>query len=183
MPSSTDRIVTGVAAGIGAFLGGYLLTYVWKSAAVEETLQGFNFWAGLFGAEPIPVWKAVAWVFYNAHFVRTRLSPSESRNVITAAEGGDWALLYLVPLLLLFFAGAWVAWRWRTRSAGDGARAGATIAAGYVLPALLGVFVTTYTVGDSVVRADPITATLLAGVVYPAVLGGLGGAVAGASRR
>lgn len=183
MPSPSQRTATGIAAGLAAFVGGYLVTYVWKSPAVEETIRGFNVWAGLLGGDPIPVWTAVAWVFYNAHFVRTRLGASDSMNMITAAEGGSWELLYLVPPLLLLAAGSWVAWRARADDPTTGARTGALVAIGYLFPAVIVALAAGYTVGDVVVRPDPVTATLLAGLVYPAIVGGLGGALAGLARR
>jgi hypothetical protein len=63
--SLTERVpyAAGAVAGVGAYLLGYLVTYVSQSSSIEEQLSGFNFIASVFGGEPITVWQAVGWLF------------------------------------------------------------------------------------------------------------------------
>ncbi|WP_094192409.1 transporter [Haloparvum sedimenti] len=179
--SLSDRVplAAGAVAGAAASLLGYLITYVWQSGSVEERLQGFNFLADLFGGDPIPVWKAVGWLFYNAHFVRTRfeggLGGPRSENFIAAAEGGSLALLYLVPVVLLIAAGVALVVLQGASEPADGALAGASVALGYLPLAVVGAFLFSY---DGSIAPDTVTAVLLAGVVYPLALGTVGGGVA-----
>ena len=178
--SDTSRIVGGAAAGAAAYLLGYLFAYVTQAGAVEEQLAGFNLFADLFGGDPIPTWKAVGWVFYNGHFVDTQVPSlvggSQLTNLISQADGGSLTLLFVVPPVLLTLAGLAA-----SRVAGatepvDGATAGAFVLVGYLPLAVIGAFLFRYSVGDGTVAPDLVTAALLAGAVYPAVFGAVGGA-------
>jgi len=180
--SISDRLPLGAGAGTGiaAYLLGYLLTYVWQSGSVEERLAGYNFVTELFGGEPIAVWQGVGWLFYNAHFVDTRidaLGGTQSQNFIAGSDGGSLALLYLVPVLLLLAAGLLAAHVGDADEPVDGATAGAAVAIGYFPLALLGRFLFSY---QGSAAPDLITAVLLAGLVYPLVLGAVGGVIGGA---
>jgi len=186
--SLTDRIDgrtigLGATTGVAAYVLGYLVTFVTQRGAVEERLEGFNAVADLFGVDPIPAWKAVGWLFYNAHFVDTELpgfGGTQTRNFVTSADGGSIALLFLVPALLLLGAGVAAATLARAATAADGATVGALVTAGYLPLAIVGVVAFGYAVGEGTIAPDAITAVLLAGAVYPAVLGGLGGALGAA---
>jgi hypothetical protein len=178
--SDTSRIVGGAAAGAAAYLLGYLFAYVTQQSAVENQLAGFNLFADLFGGDPIPTWKAIGWVFYNGHFVDTQVPSlvggSQLTNLISQADDGSLTLLFVVPPVLLTVAGLAA-----SRVAGatepiDGAKAGAFVLAGYLPLAVLGAFLFRYSVGDGTVAPDLVTAALLAGAVYPAVFGAVGGA-------
>ncbi|SFP13775.1 MULTISPECIES: transporter [Halolamina] len=179
--SITDRLPLGAGAGAGvaAYLLGYLLTYVWQSGSVEERLEGYNLVTELFGGEPIAVWQGVGWLFYNAHFVDTRidaLGGTQSQNFIAGSDGGSLALLYLVPVVLLLAAGLLTARVADADEPVDGATAGVAIAVGYFPLALLGRFLFAY---QGSAAPDLITAALLAGFVYPLVFGAVGGAIGG----
>jgi len=189
--AATDRI-DGRTIGIGAALGaaayvlGYLVTYLTQRRAVEEQLEGFNVVAELLGGDPIPAWKGVGWLFYNAHFVDTELpgfGGTQTRNFVANADGGSLSLLFLVPPLLLLGAGVVAATLSRAATAADGATVGALAVVGYLPLAIVGVFACGYAVGDGTIAPDAITAVLLAGAVYPSVLGGLGGAIGAAVGR
>ncbi|MFW5949504.1 MAG: transporter [Halolamina sp.] len=180
--SVADRLPfgAGAAAGLGAYLLGYLVTYVWHSGSVEERLAGYNFITEMFGGEPIAVWKGVGWLFYNAHFVDTRIDAfggTQSQNFIAGSEGGAIVLLYLVPVLLLLAAGLVVARVADAHDPGTGATAGVAVAVGYFPLALIGRFLFAY---EGSAGPDVVTAILLAGLVYPLVLGAVGGAIGGA---
>ncbi|MFC7079707.1 hypothetical protein [Halorussus caseinilyticus] len=172
-------LARGAVAGVGAWLLGYLLAYVWKARAVSEALEGVGFVSRLLGGEAIPAWKGVTWLFLNAHFVATRFPTvtggTRTTNVVTG-EGGSTLLLALPPLLLLV-AGAVAAY-----GRPGGLAAGAALALGYLPLSAMAAFVTTHAIGDTwaAISADPVTAILLAGVVYPAAFGAVGGVVVGA---
>ncbi|MFW6318456.1 MAG: transporter [Halorubrum sp.] len=180
--SGTNGIVGGAAAGAAAYVLGYLVAYVTQASAIEDQLAEFNAFADLFGGDPIPTWQAVGWVFYNGHFVDTRVPSlaggSQVTNLISQADGGSLSLLYVVPPVLLLLAGL-VASRVAGATAPvDGAKTGALVLVGYLPLAVIGALLFRYSVGDGTVAPDLVTAVLLAGAVYPAAFGGLGGAAA-----
>jgi len=174
--SRTSGIAGGAAGGAVAYVLGYLVVYVTQSNRIEETLSGINFFADLFGGDPIPIWKAVGWMFYNAHFVETvfQIGGVESRNFITGADGGAVTLLYVLPPLLLLVAGVVAGRAAGASDPAEGAKAGAFVLAGYLPLAVIGAFLFRYAGGEA--APDVITAVLLAGAVYPAVFGAIGGA-------
>lgn len=178
--SDTSGIIAGAGAGAAAYILGYLFTYVTQNGAVEEQLAGFNALADLFGGDPIPTWQAVGWLFYNGHFVDTRvpslIGGAQMTNFISQADGGTLSMLFAVPPVLLILAGV-VAGRvaGATELAG-GAKFGALVVVGYLPLAILGAFLFRFSVGDGTVAPDLVTAVLLAGAVYPAAFGAIGGA-------
>ncbi|WP_144797461.1 transporter [Halorubrum depositum] len=178
--SGTSGIVGGAAAGAAAYLLGYLFAYVTQAGAIEDQLAGFNVFAELFGGDPIPTWQAVGWVFYNGHFVETRVPSlvggSQLTNLISQADGGSLTLLYVVPPVLLVVAGLVASRVAGEREPADGAKNGAFVVAGYLPLAVIGAFLFRHTVREATIAPDLITAVLLAGAVYPAVFGAIGGA-------
>lgn len=178
----TSDAIGGAVGGAVAYVLGYLFVYATQSSRVEEQLRGFNFFADLFGGDPIPTWKAVGWTFYNSHFVDTQvpalIGGAQSISLISQAEGGSLTFLYVIPPVLLLLAGLVAARSANATEPADGARAGALVLAGYLPLVILGALLFRYAAGDGAVAPDIITAVLLAGAVYPAVFGGIGGAVA-----
>lgn len=176
----TGEAIGGAAGGAVAYVLGYLVVYVTRGDRIEEQLRGFNFFADLFGGDPIPTWQAVGWVFYNSHFVDTQIPAliggAQSTNLISQADGGSLSFLYVVPPLLLIVAGLVAGRAANATEPGDGARAGAFVLAGYLPLAVIGAFLFRYSAGDGTVAPDIVTAVLLAGAVYPAVFGAIGGA-------
>ena len=179
-PSGTSGIVAGAAAGAAAYVVGYLFAYVTQAGAIEDQLAGFNLFADLFGGDPIPTWQAVGWVFYNGHFVDTKVPSlvggSQLTNLISQADGGSLTLLYVVPPVLLILAGLVASRVAEAAEPADGAKAGAFVLAGYLPLAVIGALLFRYSVGDGTVAPDLVTAVLLAGAVYPAAFGAAGGA-------
>ncbi len=182
--SETDRFpipaAAGTIAGIGAWLLGYLVTYLVTIDEIESDLlaQGLQ----LFAADAA-AWKLVGWLFYNAHNVAVRVPRGpftpNSGNFVAADDGTLW-ILYLVPPVSVIAAGALVTWRRRTalRSAGDAVVGGSTVLVGYLLLSIVGVTAFSVGLGGETLRPDPITAVLLAGVVYPLLFGSIGGLLA-----
>jgi len=173
----------GTTAGGAAYLLGYLITYVTQGDRIEAGLSGINVFADLFGGDPVSVWRAAGWVFYNAHFVDlsvpSLIGAAQSVNLVSQAAGGLLGVLFVVPPVLLAIAGAVAGRTAEAATPADGARSGALVAAGYLPLAVIGAFLFRYPVGDGSVAPDLVTAVLLAGVVYPVAFGAVGGAVAG----
>jgi len=185
--SNTDGIrerislAPGALAGVGAYLLGYLATYVTQAGAVRDRLSTLNFLTSLFGGDPVAAWQGVGWYFYNAHFVAT-VSPSfgggtRSSDLLASADAG-LTYLYVVPPLALLLAGAAVAVVEGVDGPADGALAALGVVPAYFLLAVVGTVAFAYGVGDAgSVHPDYVTGALLAGVVYPVVFGGVGGAL------
>jgi hypothetical protein len=183
-PAERASIAAGAAAGAVAYVVGYLVTYLWQSGSVEESLQGYNAIVEFLGGDPIPAWQAIGWLYYNAHnvaFTTPALgSGRTAQNLV--ADGNASMLLYLVPVVVLLLAGFVVARNVNATETEDGVRAGVTVAAGYVLLAVVGLVAFRYSVGDSTVHVDYAPGVLLAGIVYPAVFGALGGVLGALTR-
>lgn len=178
--TDTRSIGRGAAAGAAAFVLGYLVTYVLTESRVRESLEGINAILQFFGGEQIPAWRAVGWLFFNMHYVRTQipgLGGTRTQNFITSSDFST--ALFAVPVILLLATGFLLAWTRGPMDVRTGAVDGATVAVGYAAAAIAGVFVFGVTRGDATISPDPITGVLLAGIVYPLVLGAVGGALAG----
>jgi len=179
---TVDRstLVRGGVAGIVAYLLGYVLTYAWKAPAVADQLRGINAIADALGGQTIPTWKAVGWLFYNAHFVSTRIPAlgggDRMVNFIQQSNDGSLALLYVLVPVLLVLAGAAVARYGDVDRVGSAAAAGAAVVVGYLPLAVVGALVVGHTLGGDVrIAPDVVTAVALAGLVYPAFFGAVGG--------
>jgi hypothetical protein len=172
-------LATGAVAGILSYLAGYLVVFAWKGPDVETQLQDINVVVSFLGGQEISKTQAVGWLFYNAHFVRTRLSGgTNSVNFLTEVDGGE--LLYLLPVLLLVLAGLVVVLVSDIRDPVEGAVSGTLVAVGYFPLALIGAFFFRYDVGDSAIQPELVTAIGLAGLLYPLLAGAVGGALGGA---
>jgi hypothetical protein len=97
-------------------------------------------------------------------------------NLIAQADGGTLTLLYVVPPVLLVVAGLAASRIAGATEPADGAKAGAFVIAGYLPLAVVGAFLFRHSVGGGTVAPALVTAVLLAGAVYPAALGAVGGA-------
>jgi hypothetical protein len=166
----------GAAAGALAWLLGYLLTYVVASGRIREFQGSFlGQVADLFGLE-VPTWKVVGWVFYNAHFVDTAAGGGAGSAI--GGDGGFTALLYVVPPLVLLAAGLAVGRAAGNGDAATGALSGASALLGYLPLSVLGVFLFEATVAGTTVGPSLAPATVLGGVLYPAVFGAAGAGLA-----
>lgn len=175
-----DASVTdGLAAGTLTFALGYVVTYAWQSDSARESLQAYNALMEFIGGDPVPVWQAVGWLFYNAHYVSVSYPTfgggRVSRNLIV--DGNAPTLLLLLPPVLLALAGFVLARSADVYETGSGARVGASVAVGYLVFALLGLVAFQYSVGDATIHPDYALGVVLTGVVYPLLFGALGGAL------
>jgi hypothetical protein len=171
--------VAGPVVGLGSYVLGYLVVYLWQAGNVREALGSVNAILEFFGGDPIPAWKAVGWLFYNAHFVTTSypalLGGRTTRNFIA---GGDTpTLLYLVPIVTLLGGGIVLAVLTDARTPRAGAIAGAFLTTGYAVAGIVGLFAFRVSSGGESIAPTFVTGLLLASVVLPAVLGAVGGAI------
>lgn len=172
-----STLARGTAVGVLSFALGYLLTWVLAGTRTASlVVQG-----PLGGA--VPNWRAVLWVFYDSHFVGLR-TPEVFGPGGGMRGGGEVVdtvgllgveYLYVVPVAVLLAAGALVASSVGAATARRGLEAGTTVGIGYLVAAVLGLFVAS----QSGVAPSTLRALVVAGVVYPVVLGAIGGAVAG----
>ncbi|MDZ7745703.1 MAG: transporter [Halobacteriales archaeon] len=173
-----ESLVSGVAAGIAAWLVGYVLTYVFTSGSIRNTLIGQFLQNSDVGSIP----QAVGLVFYNAHFVETIVNAGFFGSSAVSFIGGDngfTPVLYAIPVVLLVLAGLLVAVRSNTHDAVSGSKAGVTVAAGYLVLSVIGVFAMQMGSGSPSARPDLATGILLTGIIYPALFGAVGGAIGG----
>ncbi|KTG28339.1 hypothetical protein [Haloferax profundi] len=182
--SDSARRTTGIGAlfGLGTALLTYLATYLATSTTIENSTASQVLEA--LGSD-LATWKVVGWVFLNAHGTTTTFpglfGTTSSANLVESVEAFS-PVLYAIPVVALLTAGAVVAIVSDQSSVKDGALAGATTALGYLPVALAGIVLFTVSIGDAVARPDPVTAALLAGMVYPLAFGSFGGGLATALR-
>ncbi|WP_299268956.1 hypothetical protein [Halorientalis sp.] len=132
---------TGTVAGVGAYLLGYVFTYLLVGGDVRESL-GNRAVEAIAGQDV--TYQAVGWVFYMPTWSRrcSRWRPlfggSSSVDRIAQVDAFS-AVLYLLPALLLFGAGLAVGRRrLGTADPASSAKAGATVAVGYLPLAVVG---------------------------------------------
>ncbi|GAB3671951.1 hypothetical protein [Halopiger thermotolerans] len=185
-PETTDEAATetglpvleGAAAGVGAWLVGYAVTYLLVANDVRESpLQRM---IEAFDGEPA-TYEMVGWVFYNGHLVETvfrnvPLLGSRATSSI-GGEGGFTVALYAVPVATLFVAGLALAVYRGSPAPTDGLLAGLTALPGYLIVTVAGVFLFEVTLGNATGGPDALPAVVLAGLLFPAVCAGVGGAV------
>lgn len=183
--AQSDRslpVVNGALGGAGAYLLGYVITYLWKAQEYRDAFARIQPLVEVFGGETPAPWKIIGWLYYSAHFVESRVAvgPVTAYVDLVAQGEGSLEVLYVVPPLLLLVAGFLVARRTGDRETlVDGAQAGALVVGGYLVLVLIGVFA--FQVSGS--GPDLVPSLLLAGLVYPLVFGAIGGALASSTGR
>lgn len=179
MDRSDIPLARSAVGGLVAYLLGYLLTYLWQAPAIRETLSTINTIIELVGGETIPVWKAVGWVFYNAHAVELQVpamgAGSATRSLV--GNGGAPSLVYVLPPLVLLVVGAGVASWTDAEELSEGVVAGAAMVLGYVVLAIVGAFLFRYSLQDAFIGPLTVHAVVLAGMVYPLLFGAIGGGI------
>lgn len=180
MAANRRSLVAGSVAGALAWILGYVFTYLLTASDIRDSL-GSNV-LELFQGDPATM-EIVGWVFYNAHFVETVFAdigilPTESASYI-GGDPGFTPWLYVIPIGLLVAAGLAAGRMAGADEAGEGVIAGVSVVPGYLLLALVGIFVFTLDIAGGTASPDLVLGVVLAGIVYPALCGGLGGAIAG----
>lgn len=179
MASADGRSVAyGGLVGIAAWVLGYVFTYLIAAPDLRES--GISRLLDAIQGEPA-IYEMVGWVFYNTHFVGTVISGvpvfSSSSTTFVGGENGLTPLLYLLPVALLIAAGLAMARMRGAQDFGDGVVSGLLVVPGYLVLAIAGALLFGLQFGDATVAPDILSAIALAGVAYPAVCGGLGGAL------
>ena len=184
MSLTTDEnsrpFVESAVGGVAAWLFGYVFTYLLVATDIESS--PLNQLVELFEGDSA-TYELVGWVFYNAHMVDTVVEDipvigTQSTSYI-GGEDGFTLVLYLIPVALLFAAGLALARYWRAETPAEGATFGALVIPGYLLATVAGTLLFEISVGGATGGPDLLAAAVLAGIVYPLVCGGLGGAVGG----
>ena len=183
-PPVSRRSSVAASAGLGVFAAaiGYLLTYVLVGSEIREAV-----------GDNVAEWKAVAWVFYEAHLIDVEVSGRigsfagmSTLDLIAQSDTASATLLYVVPPLVLLAAGAVLAVRWNVTDLGEAVVAGAPVAIGYAVVMGLGAVVTESTTEASALGIEAsssiapalLPAIVLGGVLYPLVFATAGAAIA-----
>ncbi|QCC50981.1 hypothetical protein [Halapricum salinum] len=192
-----DRLplARGAALGAAAYVVGYILTYVFVEMEDSMDVETITQASGDIPGMDIGTTDVVGWVFYSTQFVEFEysvegggVSQSNSGNILseTADLGIPEAIWYLIPVVALLGAGYIVAQSINHQGdAGEAAKAGATVIAGYLPLAAIGAFlfnksaeISQFDQTASIsMGVNMATAIILAGVAYPLVLGAVGGAL------
>jgi len=188
IPPSSDSddlpFVAGAIAGGVAWIASYVLTAVVVLARIERTELGEISDSVGDGGSAIDF---IGWVFFNSHFVDTVVEADVlgfggSTTVSFIGGDGFTPLLYLIPMALLVASGLAVGRSRGVTETADGAVAGVFVLPSYLVLSAIGavVFRVSAEALGSSFNGQPelLPAILLAGIVFPAVFGALGGIVA-----
>lgn len=175
--------VRSLVGGFGAFVVGYVLFYALTSGGVANRFEEIEVFREI-GIEAPATWKGVTWVFYGAHNVESGLTGfEETSQVVELQQAAFWEPWFLViPIVLLAVAGFLVARASKAADLISGAFLGAGIVLGYVLLVIVGNILSTYSaeMEGLVISGGPdvFSGIFFAGLLYPVVFGGIGGAIA-----
>ncbi len=175
VPEPREYVGPGVILGTVAWVVGYALT-----VALGVGLPAVGA-VDVFGGDP-PLWQTGAWLFLSTHLAPLALAGLTTATNVVVESGGPLLALAVVPPVAPFLAGVLAVGRVGVPGAAEGAKGGAAVALGYLGPTVaLGLVLEgTVTVGEVAYPLAPApVAVLLVGLVYPAVVGAVGGAVAG----
>jgi len=163
----------GVVFGGATFLVGYVVTYglLVADGALEGIEDSFQY---------------AGWVFFDAQFVEADVGESATVDSLSALARSDAlsfpALTFTVLIGLVILAAGYVltsSYMVPGTTADEGTVYGASIAVGYLPFAFLGALLFEVQLGgDASGTPDIFGAVLLAGIVFPALLGAVGGYLA-----
>lgn len=181
-------LARGAAGGALAVLLGYLATFLLQSGDLPEGLGSLADALASLGVSPPAGWQVVGWYFLGAHNVGLEVSTSLGGQSGSGTVLNDLGVLQMVvPVLVLVVAGFLVARTVAPRDTTKGAKAGLTVVPGYLVLAVVLALASSWSFSRSAggvsasatVGPELLPAVLLAGLLYPAVFGALGGAAAG----
>ena len=184
----TDQIKrllgSGLVAGSLAYLVGYSVVVKWRLSGPASIVSGVTPLLEAVGEAVVPSWQSGGWLFYHAHFVQTHAFGLGIQDfVIAHVEPGDFGTmlpLYLVPPVMLLIAGIGVgAINDVSGSPVNPLLAGFAVALPYALMSVYGAILLRFgPIRGVLVAPDVVSATVLAGFVYPVVFGTVGVALA-----
>lgn len=181
-------------AGVVAYLIGYgisvaaagsvsnaVMAVIVPGEFVEEASLG-----AIFGSTPSqPI--IGGWLFYNAHFIPTSLPTADAvngiggltnRSLLLAVDGTS-LVLFFVPFILLLSAGFVTVRTGPTPGVRGDLYGGASVAVGYLPLLIVGAFLLTASARNTPTVASPDgLQTIFIGLVYPLLVGALGGKLA-----
>lgn len=172
------RAAFGAVAGALAFLLNYVLAYIlWIGTSFPETVGGVirEFVTGQV-SDPV----FAGWLLYGAHSVAIEipgLMTTNTQNAITLVDQPTTSLLYLTVPLVLLTAGVALSRAHGASTLSDGAIAGSFTTLGYFPLVAIGAFVFATTTNGATAKPAFAPAMALAGLVYPTIMGALGGAL------
>ncbi len=178
----------GAAGGALAFPLGYLAIFIVQSGDLPKRLGSVADALAALGVSPPAGWQVVGWYFLGAHNAGIDVSTSVAGQSGSGTVLGDLGVLQMVVLvLLLVLAGFLVARTAAPRDATEGAKAGLPFVPGYLVLTVVLALASSWSFSESAAGVsasastapEPLPAVLLAGILYPAVFGALGGAAAG----
>ncbi len=175
VPEPREYVGPGLILGTVAWVVGYALTV---ALGVGLPAVGAT---DVFGGAP-PLWQTGAWLFLSGHLAAPTVAGLTSAANVVVESGGPLLALALVPPVPIFLAGVLAVGRVGVPGPVEGAKGGAAVALGYLGPTVaLGLVLEgTVAVGETVYPLAPAPIAVVAlGLVYPAVVGALGGAFAG----
>jgi hypothetical protein len=196
--------IRGLVAGLVSVVTGFLATFTFSNAAddlkrAEELLSSGGAPTGSTQSFLPAPYEIIAWEFLENHQVDVSAEVGSEVDTLVGAVGAESAViseftetllpssssLQLLPPVLLGIAGFVVASRAVRTDLGDAAKAGAHVVLGYLPGIVAVVSVASYQLSVPVVDAtlleispNVLSAIGIAGLAYPLVFGGLGGALA-----
>jgi len=138
--SDERPFVVGAAAGLGAWVVGYVLAYLLVGSDIRASR--LNQFARTFG-DGDATYGLVGWVFFDSHLVDTLIDAGFFGTGPANFVGGDdgfTALLYLIPPALLAITGVAPGRYSGAVDPADGAVTGALAVPGYLLFSVVGAF-------------------------------------------
>lgn len=171
----------GFTTGIGAYLLGYVITYLLLVIEAPGSLDDY------LTPDTNHLYEPVGWVFHGAHAVNVTVSNLNGTENVNYLLNLDYvygltippAVFFAVPIVVLVATGYVTVRRVqipiRLRS---GVIAGASIVFGYFVMAVLGAYFYEFLVAGQGSKPDVVMSALVVGIAYPVVAGAIGGALA-----
>lgn len=172
VPRPREYVGPGLLLGLVACVLVYALTLLLSLGLAE---RGALEVAGTASTSTLAVGGLL---FYAAHLTPLALAGLVPAASVVADVGGLAYALALVPVVVIAAAGSLAVARVGVPGPVEGAKGGAAVALGYVLPSLAGAAVLDGTVlvaGTTYPLSPGLPAAVVAGLVYPAVVGAAGG--------
>jgi len=171
----------GLPTGIGAYLLGYVITYLLLIVEADGSLDDF------LTPETNHVYEPVGWVFYGSHAVDVSTSNLNGATNVNYLLNVDYVygltipavVYYAVPVVVLVVAGYVTARRVEVPNRlSSNVIAGASIVFGYFIMAVFGAYFFEFLVAGQGSKPDVTMSALVIGIAYPVVAGAIGGAIA-----
>ncbi len=172
VPEPREYVVPGLILGIVAWVAGAALT---AALGVGLSQVGTDPFGGA------PTWRTVAWLYVDTHLAPLVVAGVTTTASVVAGIGGPSLALAVVPVVVVSVAGVLAVGRVGVPGPVEGAKGGAAVALGYLVSTAV-----SWLVVDGTVVVDQVTYTLaptpvtvlVVGLVYPAVVGAVGGVLA-----